>query len=318
MNLNYRVLLFYKYVPIENPEEVAKEHLDFCKNLGVLGRIIISKEGINGTLSGTIEQTDAYMNHMNQSKYFKDIFYKIDMVEGHAFKKIHVKVKKELVNLSLEEDVNPLELTGNYLKPKEWMNYLNDPEVVVIDARNDYEYDLGHFRGAIRPSIKAFRELPKWIKENKEILEGKKILTYCTGGVRCEKFSGWLKKEGYEDVNQLEGGIHTYGKDPETQGRFWDGKMYVFDERIAVEINKVDKNVVGKDYFTGEPCERYINCGNPECNRQILVSEENEEKYMGSCCDECRLHPRNRWVLNKGLTKNDVLKRNAELSLNIV
>ena len=111
----------------------------------------------------------------------------------------------------------------------------------------------------------------------------KRVVVYCTGGVRCEKFSGWMVREGYKDVGQLHGGIATYGKDPEVQGELWDGKMYVFDERIAVDVNHVDPSVVGKDWFDGTPCERYVNCGNPFCNRRILTSEENEDKYLRGC-----------------------------------
>ncbi|MBN3491213.1 rhodanese-related sulfurtransferase [Acholeplasma equirhinis] len=314
-NQKYQVLLYYKYVNIEDPEAYMQEHLAFCKSIGVLGRILIAKEGINGTLSGTVEQTQAYMDYMHADPRFADLFFKIDESDGHAFRKMHVRVKPELVNLSLEEDFSPTEVTGKYLTPEEWLEALKDPNTVVLDARNDYEYDLGHFRGAIKPDIRAFRELPGWVKKNKELLAGKRIITYCTGGVRCEKFSGWLVKEGFEDVGQLHGGIHTYGRDQLTQGQLWDGKMYVFDERIAVEINKVDKQVVGRDHFTGEPCERYINCGNPECNKQILASEASEEKFMGSCCDECRTHPRNRWVISHGFSMEDARRRNEELKL---
>ncbi|WP_409275180.1 rhodanese-related sulfurtransferase [Neobacillus sp. SCS-31] len=309
----YRVLLYYKYVHIDNPEEFAAEHLSFCKELGLKGRILVAEEGINGTVSGTVEQTDAYMKAMRKDERFADMVFKIDESDTHAFKKMHVRPRTELVTLRLEDDVDPNELTGNYLEPKEFFKAMQDPETVVIDARNDYEYDLGHFRGAIRPDIKAFRDLPDWIRENKDQFEGKKILTYCTGGIRCEKFSGWLKKEGFEDVSQLHGGIATYGKDPEVKGQLWDGKMYVFDERISVPVNQVEHVVVGKDYFTGEPCERYVNCANPECNKQILCSEENEHKYMRGCTHECRVHPRNLYVKEHGLTEAEVAERLKEL-----
>ncbi|RHW35726.1 rhodanese-related sulfurtransferase [Neobacillus notoginsengisoli] len=309
----YRVLLYYKYVHIENPEEFTAEHLAFCKELGLKGRILIAEEGINGTVSGTVEQTDAYMKAMKEDPRFADMVFKIDGADSHAFKKMHVRHRSELVTLRLEDDVDPNEVTGKYLEPKEFFEAMQDPNTVVVDARNDYEYDLGHFRGAIRPDITAFRELPEWIRENKEKLEGKKVLTYCTGGIRCEKFSGWLVKEGFEDVAQLHGGIATYGKDPEVKGQLWDGKMYVFDERISVPVNQVEHVVVGKDYFTGEPCERYVNCANPECNKQILCSEENEHKYMRSCTHECRVHPRNMYVKEHGLTEVEVAERIGKL-----
>ncbi|WP_078369894.1 oxygen-dependent tRNA uridine(34) hydroxylase TrhO, partial [Staphylococcus aureus] len=152
--------------------------------------------------------------------------------------------------------------TGQYLSPVEFRKALEDDDTVIIDARNDYEFDLGHFRGAIRPNITRFRDLPDWIKENKALFADKKEVTYCTGGIRCEKFSGWLLKEGFVDVAQLHGGIATYGKDPETKGQYWDGNMYVFDDRISVDINQVEKTIIGKDWFDGKPCERYINCAN--------------------------------------------------------
>ncbi|WP_432358229.1 rhodanese-related sulfurtransferase [Sporosarcina sp. UB5] len=305
----YRVLLYYKYVHIEDPEAFAAEHLAFCKELGLKGRILVGEEGINGTCSGTVEQTDAYMEKMHSDERFKDLWFKIDETDGHAFKKMHVRHRKEIVNLSLEEDINPLELTGEYLKPEQFLERMQDENTVVLDTRNDYEYDLGHFRGAIRPDVETFRDLPKWIQENKEQFEGKKILAYCTGGIRCEKFTGWMKREGFEDVAHLEGGIVTYGKDPVAKGQLWDGQCYVFDERIAVPINQVEHVVVGRDHFDGTPCERYVNCANPECNAKILCSEENEHFYMRSCSDECRTHPRNRYFVEQNLTVEEFDKR---------
>ncbi|MCG7335462.1 rhodanese-related sulfurtransferase [Sporosarcina sp. ACRSM] len=298
----YRVLLYYKYVPVEDPETFAAEHLAACKEIGLKGRILVGTEGINGTCSGTIEQTDAYMELLRSDERFSDIVFKIDEADGHAFKKMHVRPRKEIVNLSLDEDINPNELTGKRLSPEEWFKQMQEEDTIIIDARNDYEFDLGHFRGAVRPDIENFRDLPEWIQENREMFEGKKILTYCTGGIRCEKFSGWLVREGFEDVGQLHGGIATYGKDPVAKGQLWDGQMYVFDERIAVPINQVEHVVVGRDHFDGTPCERYVNCANPECNAKILCSEENEHFYMRSCSDECRTHPRNRYFVEHKLT----------------
>lgn len=305
----YRVLLYYLYVPIENHEEFAAEHLAACKELELKGRILVAQEGINGTVSGTIEQTNQYMDMMKSDPRFADIVFKIDEADGHAFKKMHVRPKSELVTLRLEDDVNPNQTTGNYLSPKEFYEQMQDENTVVLDARNDYEFDLGHFRGAIKPDITNFRDLPEWVRENKEMFEGKKILTYCTGGIRCEKFSGWLVKEGYEDVGQLHGGIATYGKDPEVQGDLWDGQMYVFDERIAVPINQKEHVIVGKDIYSGEPCERYVNCANPECNKKILCSEENEHKHLRSCSHECRVHPRNRYIVEHNLSDEEVAER---------
>ncbi|WP_068676179.1 rhodanese-related sulfurtransferase [Oceanobacillus sp. Castelsardo] len=310
-NKDYRILLYYHYVDIEDPEVFAQEHLQFCKEIGLKGRILVATEGINGTVSGTIEATNQYMETMRNNELFKDIIFKVDEHDGHAFKKMHVRPRKELVTLRLpeEENPNPQELTGEYLSPKEWYEAIQREDTVVVDTRNDYEYDLGHFRGAIRPDVKTFRETPEWIRKNRHLLEGKKVLMYCTGGIRCEKFTGWMIKEGFEDVAQLHGGIVTYGKDPEVQGELWDGKCYVFDERISVDINHKEHVIVAEDYFDGQPCERYVNCANPECNKQIICSEENEHKYMRGCTHECRVHPRNLYIQEHNLTTEEVQAR---------
>lgn len=291
----YRILLYYKYVRIEDHEGFAKEHLQFCKDLGVKGRILVSNEGINGTLSGTFEQTQIYMETMHANPLFSEMEFKIDEAPEHAFKKLFVRAKKEIVTFRLEDDVNPNEVTGKHLSPQEFYEDLQKEDVIIIDARNDYEYDLGHFRGAIRPDVQAFRDFPAWVRENLIEYKDKKILTYCTGGIRCEKFSGFLIKEGFQDVSQLHGGIVTYGKDPEVQGKLFDGKCYVFDERIAVPINQTEDVIVGKCYHCGKPEDRYVNCANPSCNLQHFCCTDCEETYMRSCSDECRTHPRNRF-----------------------
>lgn len=306
---NYQVLLYYEFVPIENKEEFAQKHLAFCKDLGLKGRILIADNGINGTVSGTTEQTNAYMEAMHADDRFKDTFFKIDEHEGHAFKKMHVRPREELVTLRAENPTDPNEITGEYLNPKEFYEAMQREDTVILDTRNDYEYDVGHFRGAIRPEIETFRELPEWVEENRELLEGKKVLTYCTGGIRCEKFTGWMIEEGFEDVAQLKGGIVTYGKDSEVQGELWDGMCYVFDERLTVPINQKEHVVVGVDYFDGQPCERYVNCAEPDCNKQILCSEENEHKYLRGCTDECRRSPRNLYVKEHNLSEEEVNER---------
>jgi UPF0176 protein len=297
-NKQYRILLYYQFVPIEDPEQFASEHLAFCKELGLLGRIIVAKEGINGTVSGTVEQTDAYIKKMHSDPRFKDMMFKIDESDERPFRKIFVRPKDELVTFRFgEDDVNPNELSGKHLTPKEFYEELQKEDVIVIDGRNDYEYDIGHFRGAIRPDVKTSRDFPEWIRENLGQFKDKKILTYCTGGIRCEKLSGFLLKEGFKDVSQLHGGIVTYGKDPEVQGKLWDGKCYVFDERISVPINRTEERVVGSCYHCGKAEDRYVNCANPECNLQHVCCEECEPKYKRSCSKECEEHERNRYVL---------------------
>ncbi|MGA3676773.1 rhodanese-related sulfurtransferase [Lysinibacillus agricola] len=304
--MNYQVLLYYHYTKIEDPAEFSATHLAMCKEIGLKGRILVANEGINGTVSGTIEQTEQYMANMQADSLFEGIVFKIDAVDGHAFKKMHVRPRRELVNLGLEEDVNPHELTGRYLSPEQFLAEMQDENTVVLDVRNTYEYDVGHFRGAIRPDVLNFRDTPEWVRANRELFEGKNVLTYCTGGIRCEKFSGWMKREGFGDVGQLHGGVATYGKDPVAKGQLWDGQMYVFDERLTVPVNQVEHVIIGRDHYDGEPCERYINCANPECNKQIIASEENEAKHLGGCTIECTKHTRNRYIVRHNLTEEQV------------
>lgn len=313
---DYYVLLYYHYATIEGLETFRDEHHAFCDSKNLLGRIYVAKEGINGTVSGLKQDVNDYMDYVRADHRFKDIVFKIDEASEHAFEKMHVRIKKELVNLSLEEDINPKKLTGEYVEPKDFYKRMQEENTIVIDARNDYEHEVGHFRGAIKPNIRNFRELPKWIKEHEAILRGKKILTYCTGGIRCEKMSGFLKAEGHTEVGQLKGGIVTYGKDPVAQGQLWDGKCYVFDKRLSVPINQVEHVIVGKDHFDGTPCERQINCANPECNKQILTSIENEDKHLGGCSYACTTHPRNRYVVKHNLSPEVVLERIALLKTN--
>lgn len=316
--MDYQILLYYLYTDIDDVVSLKAAHTYLCNQLELKGRVLLANEGINGTLSGTKENTDRYMEIMKHDPVFEGIVFKVDEAKEHAFGKLKVKIKPELVNLSLDDDVDPRQLTGDYVSPQEFQAAMHRDDTIVIDARNDYEFDLGHFKGAIRPDIEVFRDLPQWIEENESLLEGKKILTYCTGGVRCEKFSGWLKQKGYTDVGQLHGGIVTYGKDESVRGEDWEGLCYVFDERIAVPVNHVNPSVVGKDYFTGEPCERYINCANPTCHRQMICSEESEAKHLGSCSDQCRLSPYNEYVRKHNIDLHTIEMVNAMLHDNQV
>ncbi|HEY2492202.1 MAG TPA: rhodanese-related sulfurtransferase [Paenibacillus sp.] len=286
--LPYRVLLYYKFVNIADPAQFTMEHLQYCKDLNVKGRILIAEEGINGTVSGTVEQTDQYIKDMHANPLFADMVFKIDESEGHAFKKIFVRHKQELVTFRYERPLDPNQLSGKRLSPVEFYEELQQEDVVVIDGRNDYEYNIGHFRNAIRPNVDSFREFPEWIRNNLTQYKDKKVLTYCTGGIRCEKLTGFLMNEGFNDVSQLEGGIVTYGKDPEVKGRLFDGKCYVFDERVSVPINRTDEDIiVGKCHHCGTAEDRYIDCTYDNCHLQHVCCEACEKEHRGFCSDQC-------------------------------
>ncbi|MFT5906253.1 MAG: UPF0176 protein [Cryomorphaceae bacterium] len=286
----YQVLLYYFYVEIADPDAYREEQRALCESLELLGRIIVGNEGINGTVSGTVENCQKYMEALRNDPLTAEVEFKIDSEQAHVFPKLSVKSRVEIVSLGLgEEDFSPNETTGNYLNPQQWKEAMDDPNAVIIDTRNDYEWKLGKFKNAILPPVDNFRDLPQWVKDNREMLDGKKILAYCTGGIRCEKFSGYLVREGFEDVNQLHGGIVTYGKDPVVKGEDYEGQCYVFDERIGVPVNAVNPTVIAHCVHCGEPSERYINCSNKHgCNAQHFSCESCDEKNQGCCSDKCQ------------------------------
>lgn len=287
----YQVLLYYFYCTIENPEAYRDEHRALCERLGLKGRIIVGLEGINGTVSGTVENCAEYMKVMESDPLTAGIEFKIDPEQDHVFPKLSIKARKEIVTLGLgEEDFSPNEVTGNYLEPAEWREAMQDPNAVLLDVRNAYEAELGKFKNAIVPPVEAFRDTPQWVRDNRHLFEGKKILTYCTGGIRCEKFSGFMVKEGFEDVNQLHGGIVKYGKDPATQGEDFEGQLYVFDQRISVPVNSKNPSVIAHCIHCGEECERYVNCANKDCNDQHFCCVSCEEKSERYCSGECKEH----------------------------
>jgi len=221
------------------------------------------------------------------------IEFKIDPSDEHTFPKLSIKARQEIVSLHLHGkevgDFSPTEITGDYLDPQEWRDMMNDPDAVLIDARNNYEWELGHFKGALLPDVDSFRELPDWVEENRDKLEGKKVMTYCTGGIRCEKFSGFLKKQGLDNVYQLHGGIVKYGKDEQTQGENFDGSLYVFDERIGVPCNFTDTaKVISKCVHCDQECNRYRNCANADCNAQHFLCESCEPETNRYCSPACK------------------------------
>jgi UPF0176 protein len=294
MTAPFEVLLYYKYCQISDPEAYADEHRKMCQELGLKGRILIAAEGINGTVSGLAGNCAKYRQALDESPLTAGIAWKIDPSDEHVFPKLSIKVRDEVVTLGLgEEDFSPEELTATHLKPAEWRDALKEDNIVLIDARNDYEWEVGRFEGALLPPVASFRDMPKWVRDHREELEGKKILTYCTGGIRCEKFSGFLLKEGLEDVYQLDGGIVTYGKDPEVKGEGFEGECYVFDERLTVPVNRTEgARLVSQCVSCGLPSIRYRNCLWQPCNAQFIVCQECEEKsgrYCDPICKEVHL-----------------------------
>lgn len=275
------ILLFYKYVNIDNPEKFMKEHLDNCNELGLKGRILVSEEGINGSVAGTIEQTEAYKKMLTSDKRFEGIQFKEDIGIMIPFRKMVIKIKKELVRFG--QNVS-LENTGKHLTPKEFLDVYNSgEEVIILDARNDYESKVGKFKNAITPDIKKFTEFPKVAEQLKD-KKDKKIVMYCTGGIRCEKASAYMKEQGFKDVSQLSGGILTFGKEfPDT---VWEGTCFVFDKRLVSNINS-NSDVISNCDICDTKCDLCRNCTNPACDKMIVCCNDCKIKMMGCCSIEC-------------------------------
>ncbi len=299
----FEILLYYFYTEIEDVEQYRAWQQRLCEELGLHGRILVAREGINGTVSGRVDSTKRYREVLSEHPLTKGIEWKIDPAEGHAFPRLSIKARDEIVTLGLGEgDFSPLEVTGDYLSPVEWQEKMKNDDVVIIDARNDYEWEMGRFEGAVLPPVPSFRDLPDWVRENRENLEGKEILTYCTGGIRCEKFSGFLKREGFEKVYQLHGGIVTYGKDEEVKGEGFEGKCYVFDERIGVEVNRTEgASVIARCKWCDEPCDIQINCAFSRCNERHFCCPSCEAKTKSYCQEACVDADLGRFLAVKGV-----------------
>lgn len=289
----YQTILYYCYSRIADGDAFAKEHLLFCKSLNLVGRIIVADEGLNGTVSGSQESCSEYMKTLHLDPRFSHTDFKVDDVLEPSFVKMHVRYKEEIVNSGLRNrpEVSPLIKTGKHLTPKEFAEMKDSEDVLVLDVRSDYEYNLGKFKNALTLDMENFREFPEKIEALKKF-KNKKILTYCTGGIKCEKATALLLDEGFEEVYQLHGGIIKYGK--EMGGKDFDGECYVFDNRIKVPVNTVNPVVISHCWNCETHTTKMINCANPECNEHFTQCDSCGDKLEGCCSKECNEHPRKR------------------------
>ncbi len=280
----YEVILYYNFSEITEVERFCKEHKRFCKDMDLKGRIYISSEGINGTAAGTKEQMAAYKDYLCSLPGFEKTEFKTDESDYIPFAKLICKVREEIVSLHVD-DVRP-ENGGNHLEPAEWRKVMESGEdYVMIDVRNNYESKVGHFDGALTPDLDNFYDFPKWLEEA-NIPKDKKVLMYCTGGIRCEKFSVLMKEDGWDDVNQLHGGILNYAK--EEEGKHFKGKCFVFDDRLIVPVDPKNLAPIAQCEVTGKPADTYVNCANMECNKLFVCSEEGARLMEGCCSEECK------------------------------
>lgn len=272
----FEIILFYKYVHIDNPQELQKAQMELQTKLGLKGRTLIASEGINATVEGTKENIDLYLKEFLSDPKFTTTHIKRSPGTGKAFAKCFVRIKPEIVTLGLACGIDPNKLTGKRLSPAILHSWIHsDKEFYIVDMRNAYEHLAGQFDGSILPPMDNFRELPKFLASLAH-LKNKTVVTVCTGGVRCEKASGYLLSQGFTDVYQLDGGIVSYME--QFPNEDFVGKLYVFDNRMLMGFYTDDPKhqIIGKCIVCHKSSERFTNCIDIDCHRQTIACLECE------------------------------------------
>jgi UPF0176 protein len=282
----HQVLLFYGYLYIEAPEQVAAWLRGLAQKYSLLGRALVAEEGINATFEGTVDATENFVAEFTKDARFAGISIKRSAGEGKSFPKLSVKVRSEIVGTRFPKEVDPRALTAPHLSAEELKKwYDSGKDFVVVDMRNSYEFASGHFKNSIDPGLENSRDLPSAM-EKLESLKDKTVLTVCTGGVRCEKMSAYLLHEGFSDVHQLDGGIHTYME--KYPGEDYEGTLYTFDQRMTMDFGG-SREVIGVCRLCQNKTERYVNCANNTCHLHFLVCTTcvpmGEPAY---CSEECK------------------------------
>lgn len=312
---NYVVCALYKFVTLDNFKEMRAPLLETMEKNGVKGTLLLALEGINGTVSGTREGIDIILDYLNQDPRLNPISFKESYDEEQPFYRTKVKLKKEIVTMGVE-GIDPLKTVGTYVKPQEWNALISDPEVTLVDTRNDYEIEIGTFKYAVNPDTKSFREFPEYVKENLDPGKHKKIAMFCTGGIRCEKSTAYMKEQGFEEVYHLEGGILQYLEDVPKDESLWEGDCFVFDNRVAVnhdlEKSKYDQCYACRLPITEEDkqselFETGVSC--PRCHgthsdaqierfrereKQVNLARERSESHLGNEAREATFEKRKR------------------------
>lgn len=283
----HQVLLFYKYVTIQDPEVLAALVRTLAQRLALTGRVIVAQEGINATLEGTVAATEDFVVELLKDERLSAMHIKRSAGTGASFPKLSVKVRKQIVGTGFtKEEADPETMTAPYISPdelREW--YAQGQEFTVVDMRNDYEFASGHFKNSVQPGIRASRELPQAFAKL-EPLKHKKVVTVCTGGVRCESMAAYLLHKGFTDVRQLAGGIHSYME--KYPGKDFLGTLYTFDQRLTMDFGG-ERQVVGKCHLCGSKTEQYADCANDQCHYHFLACANcRDSAGRVYCSAECK------------------------------
>lgn len=281
-------LSYYKYVQLPDPSAFRDELYLTYKKLGVLGRIYVATEGVNAQISVPEQHFEAFKTAMDGWDFFKNLRLNIAVDDdGKSFFTLAIKVRDKIVADGIEDpDFNPSN-TGTHLDAENWNRLSSDPDTIVVDMRNHYESEVGHFENAITPDVATFREELPLVADMLADQKDKKILMYCTGGIRCEKASAYMKYRGFENVFQLEGGIIEYTRQVKTKGlkNKFLGKNFVFDERLG---ERISPDIIAHCHQCGKPADAHTNCANDFCHILFIQCDECREKYEGCCSEKCR------------------------------
>lgn len=265
------VAALYKFVRLDDFEQLREPLLALMLAQNVRGTLLLASEGINGTIAGPRAGIDAVLGWLREDPRLADLEHKESFHDEHPFLRTKVKLKKEIVTMGVE-GIDPNRTVGTYLSPEEWNAVISDPETILIDTRNDYEVEVGTFKGAINPETRTFREFPDYVKDTLDPAKHKKVAMFCTGGIRCEKSTAYLKEQGFEEVYHLKGGILKYLEEMPREDSLWEGECFVFDERVTVD----------HDLNPGE----FDQCH--ACRRPISDEEKASAKFqLGVSCPKC-------------------------------
>jgi UPF0176 protein len=281
-------LSFYRYVIVNDVDSWRDELYKWMDELMMLGRVYVAREGINAQINVPEHHFDAFKSKMQEDGRLRDMPLKIAVEDdGKSFLKLIVRKKRKIVADGLDDDAFDVTNVGKHLTAKEFNEAMEQPGAVVIDMRNHYESEVGHFQGAILPEVDTFREELEKAVELVADKKDQKVLLYCTGGIRCEKASAWFKHHGFEDVNQLYGGIIQYAKEIKEQklpSKFI-GKNFVFDERLG---ERITDDIISQCHQCGKPCDDHVNCKNDECHLLFIQCHECAERFDGCCTPACQ------------------------------
>jgi UPF0176 protein len=274
------ILLYYKFQPIEDVEYFIRVHKRKCQELKIVGKVLVGKEGINGSVAGSREQMEEYREFAHSLEGFEDVWFKEEIGNEAPFNKMIVRKREEIVSLQKDVDMSK---KGKYVNSEEFLRGVENEDIIILDTRNDYEYGVGKFKGAVNPNIKTFREFPEFVEKFKENKK-KKIYMYCTGGIRCEKASLYMEQEGFEDVHQLHGGIINFRQEIPDKG--WEGKCFVFDKRLVTKDGEGGE-AIANCVSCGNASDLQRNCKNVACDELVVQCNNCQEKLHGCCRKEC-------------------------------